>query len=264
MGRDNVQLSIVIPCLNEEHTIGKSIDMAWDAIEKSGLGGEVVVADNCSTDQSALIAEQRQALVVKAAKKGYGYAIQKGVCSASGRFIIIGDADSTYDFSEAVPFLDALETGTDLVIGNRFAGSIYNGAMPLLHRYFGTPMLSIFIDSLFNTHIKDVNCGLRAITRKAFDQLHLVSGGMEFSSEMVIKAGIQGMQISEFPCSLFAGRADRRPHLNTWRDGWRHLRLVLMLAMHFYYSIRRGNAVDRIGSNSLDSSRDFPARLEES
>jgi|LGOV01.1.fsa_nt_gb glycosyltransferase involved in cell wall biosynthesis len=237
MDKDKAELSIVIPCLNEASTIDETISMARDAIEKSGMRGEVVVADNCSTDNSVLIADRRQALVVKVEEKGYGYALQKGIRSAAGQYIIIGDADGTYVFTEAIPFLEALKNGADLVLGNRGSGYIHHGAMPFLHRYFGTPLLSVLINFLFGTHITDVNCGLRAMTRKAFDQLQLVSGGMEFSSEMIIKAGIYGMRIVEFPCSLREGRRDRRPHLNTWRDGWRHLRLILLFAPHIVFAL---------------------------
>ncbi len=233
----SIEISIVMPCLNEESAIAKTIGIAKQAIEQSGMSGEVVISDNGSDDNSVAIAEQLGCRVVNAAEKGYGYALQKGIESAAGQYIIIGDADATYDFREAVPFLDELKNGADLVIGNRLAGNIHHEAMPFLHRYLGTPVLTFLINRFFGTRITDVNCGMRAFTRQTVEKLQLVSGGMEFASEMVIKAGIYGLKIAEIPCSLHDNKKDRQPHLNTWRDGWRHLRLILLFAPHIVFAL---------------------------
>jgi len=233
----NIELSIVIPCLNEAQTLAKAIRIARNAIDKSGMRGEVVIADNGSWDDSVSVAEKLSCRVVKEEKKGYGYALQKGIRSAAGRYIIIGDADTTYNFCEAVPFLEELKKGADLVLGSRLSGHIAPGAMPFLHRYLGTPVLTFLINLFFGTRISDVNCGLRAFTREAFEKLHIASGGMEFSSEMIVKAGIYRLKIVELPCSLHADPRNRKPHLRTWRDGWRHLRLILLFAPHIIFAL---------------------------
>ncbi len=231
------ELSIVIPCLNEEITLGKTIEIAWKAIEMSGINGEVVIADNGSTDKSVSIAESMNCRVVKAEEKGYGYALQQGIKDAAGKYIIIGDADATYDFREAVPFIEDLKKGADLILGNRLGGEIQTKAMPFLHRYLGTPVLTSLINLFFKTRITDVNCGMRGFTREAVEKLKLISGGMEFSSEMIIKAGIYRLNIVQFPCSLHDDDKNRKPHLKTWRDGWRHLRLILLFAPHIVFAL---------------------------
>ena len=231
------ELSIVIPCLNEEITLGKTIEIAWEAIKLSQMNGEVVIADNGSTDKSVAIAESMNCRVVKAEEKGYGYALQHGIKESWGKYIIIGDADATYDFREAVPFVKNLEKGTELILGNRIGGEIQRQAMPFLHRYLGTPVLTYLINLFFKTCITDVNCGLRGFTREAVEKLQLISGGMEFSSEMIIKAGIYRLNIAEFPCSLHDDDENREPHLKTWRDGWRHLRLILLFAPHIVFAL---------------------------
>lgn len=170
-------------------------------------------------------------------KKGYGYALQEGIRAAAGEYIIIGDADTTYDFREAVPFLEELKKGADMVLGSRLAGYVQPQAMPFLHRYLGTPVLTFLINLFFGTRITDVNCGMRAFTRQAFDKIRMASGGMEFSSEMVVKAGIYGLKVAELPCSLHTTQKDRQPHLRTWRDGWRHLRLILLFAPHIIFTL---------------------------
>lgn len=230
-------VSIVIPCLNEEKTLGRSLEMAREAIRQSGRSGEVVVADNGSTDASVEIAERAGARVVRVSLRGYGYALIHGIRQSRGRYIVIGDADATYDFREAVPFVEALRNGADLVAGSRFKGGIARGAMPFLHRWLGTPVLTFLINLFFGTRITDCNCGMRAFTREAFERMSLVSGGMEFIGEMVIKAGIYRLRIVELPCSLGPDLRGKPTHLKTWRDGWRNLRFILLFAPHVVFTI---------------------------
>lgn len=238
-GRDEeaIEFSIIIPCLNEAATLAKAIGLAREAIEHSGLRGEIVIGDNGSTDGSVEIAEREGARVARADRKGYGYALLAGFGAARGRYLVMGDADGTYDFREAVAFLEDLKNGADLVMGSRLAGTIHKGAMPFLHRWLGTPVLSRLIKSFFRVKITDCNCGMRAITRDAFDRLGLVSGGMEFASEMIIKAGLYRMKVTEHPCSLHVDTRNKPPHLRTWRDGWRHLRFILLFAPHVVFTI---------------------------
>ncbi len=233
----SIDLSIVIPALDEERTIVKAIGLAREAIALSGLTGEVVVSDNGSTDRTVALATEAGARVVHAQKKGYGYALLHGFKQARGRYLVMGDADATYDFREAVAFLDDLKAGADLVMGSRLAGTVHKGAMPFLHRWLGTPVLSFLINLFFRLRITDCNCGMRAITRAAFDRLALVSGGMEFASEMIIKAGLYNLKVTERPCSLHVDTRNKPPHLRTWRDGWRHLRFILLFAPHVIFTI---------------------------
>lgn len=230
-----VQLSIVIPCLNEASTLARAIGFAREAIAVSGMPGEIVVADNGSTDGSIGIAEREGARVVPVLRRGYGYALLAGCGAARGSYIIMGDADATYDFREAVAFLDDLKNGADLVMGSRLRGKIESGAMPFLHRYLGTPVLSRIIKGFFRLNITDCNCGMRAFTKKAFERLALVSGGMEFASEMIIKCGLYRMKVTERPCSLLRDTRNKPSHLRTWRDGWRHLRFILLFAPHIIF-----------------------------
>lgn len=232
-----IDLSIVIPALDEERTIVKAIGLALEAIALSGLKGEVVVSDNGSTDRTVALATEAGARVVHAPKKGYGYALLHGFKQANGRYLVMGDADATYDFREAVAFLEDLKAGADLVMGSRLAGTVHKGAMPFLHRWLGTPVLSFLINLFFGLRITDCNCGMRAITRAAFDRLALVSGGMEFASEMIIKAGLYNLKVTERPCSLHVDTRNKPPHLRTWRDGWRHLRFILLFAPHVVFTI---------------------------
>lgn len=233
----DVDVSIVIPCLNEEKTLGRTLEMAREAIQRSGLQGEIVVADNGSADASRSIATAGGARIVPVAQRGYGYALIHGIRHSKGRYVVIGDADATYDFREAVPFLKALEQGADLVAGSRFKGGIAAGAMPFLHRWLGTPVLTFLINLFFGTRISDCNCGMRAFTRQAFDRMNLVSGGMEFIGEMIIKAGIYKLTIVEMPCSLGPDLRGKPPHLKTWRDGWRNLRFILLFAPHVVFTL---------------------------
>ena len=233
---EEYDVSIVMPCLNEERTLPVAIGLAWQAIVLSGLRGEVVVSDNGSTDRSIALAEEGGARVVRCAQKGYGFALIEGIRGACGQYVVMGDADATYDFREAVGFLDALKGGADLVMGTRLRGHIDHGAMPFLHRWLGTPVLTFLINHFFGTRISDCNCGMRAFSRKAFDRLGLISGGMEFASEMIIKSALYGLRIEERPCSLHKDTRGKPPHLRTWRDGWRHFRFILLFAPHVVFA----------------------------
>lgn len=237
MSGGELELSIVIPCLNETATLAQAIGLAREAIAQSGLRGEIVVADNGSDDGSQALAEREGARVVPVPRRGYGFALMEGCRQARGAYLIMGDADATYDFREAVAFLDDLKAGADLVMGSRLRGTIHPGAMPFLHRYVGTPVLSRLIRGFFRVPISDCNCGLRAFTKAAFDRLQLVSGGMEFASEMIIKAGLYHLRVTERPCSLLPDRRGKPPHLRRWRDGWRHLRFILLFAPHVIFEL---------------------------
>ena len=238
----NVKLSIVIPCLNEGSTIEKTIFMAKNAIAKSGFEGEVVISDNGSSDNSVAISKTLECRVVHVKEKGYGSALLKGIQAANGQYIIIGDADATYDFRESLSFIRALKKGADIVIGSRLKGNIMPDAMPFLHRHIGTPFLTFLINIFFGTRITDVNCGMRAFYKKSFDTLQIVSRGMEFTSEMVIKAKIHRMKIVEIPITLYPRLHINKPHLKTWRDGWRHLQLILQ----FFFQYRLLKAESKI------------------
>jgi glycosyltransferase involved in cell wall biosynthesis len=227
---ENSFVSVVMPCLNEEETIGLCIEKAWEGIRRLGLSGEVVVADNGSTDRSVEIAQSLGARVVNQPVKGYGSAYQKGIVEARGNFIIIGDSDLSYDFLDIPRFVKPLLEGFDLVMGSRLKGQIRPGAMPWLHRYIGNPLLSGFLNLLFRTGISDAHCGMRAFTKKAWERMGLRSKGMEFASEMVIQAGKKKLRITEIPITLFPDGRTGRPHLKSFRDGWRHLRLMLLLS----------------------------------
>jgi glycosyltransferase involved in cell wall biosynthesis len=230
------ELSVVIPCLNEAATIAKAISLAKELIADSGLTGEVVVSDNGSDDGSQRISEEAGARVVTADRRGYGFALLSGIRAAAGNIIVMGDADATYDFREAIELVQAVRQGADLAMGSRLRGNIAPGAMPTLHRYLGTPVLTTLIRLFFGLRISDCNCGMRAFSKEAFNKMGLVSGGMEFASEMLIKAAINDLKVVEFPCSLHPDTRDRKPHLNTWRDGWRHLRFILLFAPHIIFT----------------------------
>lgn len=227
-------VSIVIPCLNEAATLAGCIVRAQEALAelelRHGLSGEVVVADNGSTDGSRAIAAEAGARVVAVAERGYGAALSGGFGAARGRFLVMGDADGSYDFLEAVPMVLALVDGADLCMGSRFKGEIKPGAMPWKNRRIGNPALSGILRILFGTPVSDAHCGLRALTKNAFERLRLSSTGMEFASEMVVKASLLGLRIAERPVTLWPDRRGRPPHLRPWRDGWRHLRYMLMLS----------------------------------
>jgi hypothetical protein len=228
-------VSAIIPCLNEELTLGICIQKAFDAFARRGIAGEVVVGDNGSTDRSVELAESLGARVVHQPIKGYGAAISAAVGAARGKYLIMADADDSYDWSQLDAFIDALEGGAELVMGNRFAGGIEPGAMPPLHRYLGNPILSAVARWLHRSPIRDFHCGMRGFSREAFDRMGARSPGMEFASEMVINAHRAGLAISEVPIKLYPDKRDRPPHLRSFRDGWRHLRLIIAHAPDTVY-----------------------------
>jgi glycosyltransferase involved in cell wall biosynthesis len=221
-------LTILIPCLNEEETLAICIEKARFYLNQAGIAGEVVVADNGSTDRSVEIAENLGARVIPVPERGYGGALKGGIRAARGRYVIMGDADDSYDFSDLRAFMAALQNGADLVMGNRFKGGIAPGAMPKLHRYLGNPVLSRLGRLLFRAPVGDFHCGLRGFRRTSIIDLGLRTSGMEFASEMVVQASLQGLRIAEVPTALSKDGRSRPPHLNTWRDGWRHLRFLLL------------------------------------
>lgn len=227
-GDPKLEVSVVMPCLNEAATIGECVTLALDAIASCGVTGEVVVADNGSDDGSPAIAEMAGARIVRVEEKGYGSALAGGIRASQGRYVVMGDADLSYDFSHVPRFLEELRRGNDLVMGNRFQGGIATGAMPWKNRYVGNPLLSGIGRMLFGSKVGDFHCGLRAFTREAFETMSLTTAGMEFASEMVIKATLHGMRIAEVPTTLRPDGRGRPPHLRPWRDGWRHLRFMLL------------------------------------
>lgn len=226
-GITEVELSIVMPCLNEAATTGKCVRKARRWLDLHAVVGEIIVADNSSSDGSQEVARNAGAEVVSVAAKGYGSALLGGIAAARGRYVIMGDADDSYDFSHLKPFVDKLREGYDLVVGNRFAGGIKPGAMPALHRYFGVPILNAIGRVLFKTPCRDFHCGLRGFDRRAIESMGLRSTGMEFASEMIVKAAVAGLRIAEVPTTLSPDGRGRRSHLRPWRDGWRHLRFLL-------------------------------------
>ena len=223
-----MELTILMPCLNEAETLAVCVRKARAFLAASGVAGEVVVADNGSTDGSQRIASEEGARVVDVARKGYGAALMGGIRAARGRFVVMGDADDSYDFSRLMPFVEQLRSGSDLVMGNRFRGGIAPGAMPFLHKYLGNPVLSFLGRLFFGVRARDFHCGLRGFARDRILALGLATPGMEFASEMVVKASLAGYRIDEVPTTLRPDGRSRPPHLRTWRDGWRHLRFLLV------------------------------------
>jgi glycosyltransferase involved in cell wall biosynthesis len=226
--RRDVELTILMPCLNEAETIQCCVRKAMAFLAESGISGEVLVADNGSTDGSKEMAEQLGARVVSIDRRGYGAALIGGIEAAAGRFVIMGDSDDSYDFTALGPFVAELRAGQELVMGNRFKGGIKPGAMPPLHRYLGNPLLSWIGRIFFSIPLGDFHCGLRGFSRDAIRQIGLSSTGMEFASEMVVKSALRGLKISEVPTTLSQDGRSRPPHLRAWRDGWRHLRFLLL------------------------------------
>src|SRR6202522_291615 len=219
-----------MPCLNEAETVATCVSKAVKFLADSGVSGEVVLADNGSTDGSQQLAADAGARVVPVSAKGYGNALMGGILAARGEYVIMGDADDTSDFSDLMPFVAELRGGADLVMGNRFKGGIEPGAMPPLHRYLGTPVLSFIGRLFFRSNIGDFNCGLRGFRRDSAIKLGLQATGMEFASEMIVKAALAKQKISEVPTTLAKDGRSRPPHLQTWRDGWRHLRFLLLFS----------------------------------
>jgi glycosyltransferase involved in cell wall biosynthesis len=227
-GQSKIEMSILMPCLNEAETIGTCIAKAQQFLKESNVNGEIVVADNGSKDGSPDIARRAGARVINVDRRGYGSALRAAIGGSRGKFAIMGDADNSYDFSALMPFLSELRSGNDLVMGNRFSGQILPGAMPPLHRYVGNPILSWIGRRLFDFQVGDVHCGLRGFRRDSILALDLQTDGMEFASEMVVRARLRDLRITEVPVVLSPDGRSRRPHLRTWRDGWRHLRFLLL------------------------------------
>ena len=238
---DAIDLTIVMPCLNEAETLGGCIEKAVLGIERSGARGEILVADNGSEDDSVQIAEKLGARVVHVKKKGYGNALRGGIQAASGKWIIIGDADESYDFSETDRFVEKFQQGFELVAGCRLprgGGEIQPGAMPFTHRWFGNPLFSRMAQHMFAAPIHDVYCGLRGFTRELYHRLELQCDGMEFATEMIIKASLHGARITEIPITLHPdGRKTHAPHLRTVRDGWRTLRFFLVFSPRWLFLV---------------------------
>ena len=230
-----VEVSVVIPCLNEANSLASCVDKAVQAFRAAGLFGEVVVADNGSTDGSIQIAEEHGARVVRVPERGYGSALQAGIAAARGPLIVMGDADDSYDFIDVPRFVEKLREGYDLVMGNRFRGEIKPGAMPPSHKYFGNPVLTALLNMFFGARIGDSYCGMRGFTRSLYDRLDVRSTGMEFALEMIIKAAQIGARITEIPIILWPDKRGRPPHLRSFRDGWRSLRFMLMYAPNWLF-----------------------------
>jgi glycosyltransferase involved in cell wall biosynthesis len=235
MPRDELELTILMPCLNEAETIATCIGKAMAFLHANGIAGEVLIADNGSTDGSRDIAQSLGARVHPVEERGYGAALLGGMSAARGRYIIMGDADDSYDFSALTPFIDRLRAGADLVMGNRFKGGISPGAMPPLHRYLGNPVLSFLGRLFFNVPTGDFHCGLRGFNRERFLSLDLRTTGMEFASEMVVRAALASYRMEEVPTRLHPDGRSRPPHLRTWRDGWRHLRFLLIYSPRWLF-----------------------------
>ncbi len=230
-----LELTILMPCLNEAETLATCIRKARQFLETAGVDGEIVVADNGSTDGSLEIATREGARVVNVPMKGYGAALIGGIEAARGRYVIMGDADDSYDFSRLMPFLEQLRGGADLVMGNRFRGGIAPGAMPASHRYLGNPVLSWLGRLFFHIPIGDFHCGLRGFRTDRIRELGLSTLGMEFASEMVVRSALEGYRLAEVPTTLAKDGRSRPPHLRTWRDGWRHLRFLLIYSPRWLF-----------------------------
>jgi glycosyltransferase involved in cell wall biosynthesis len=234
---DTLELSVVMPCLNEAETVQTCVRKALGFFEEHGVDGEVVIADNGSTDGSQQLARDAGARVVPISEKGYGNALMGGIRAAKGTYVAMGDADDSYDFTGLMPFLEQLRDGADLVMGNRFRGGIAPGAMPALHRYLGNPVLSYIGRLFFRSKIGDFHCGLRAFRRDSVMRLGLQTGGMEFASEMVVRSTLAKYDVREVPTTLSPDGRSRAPHLRSWRDGWRHLRFLLLYSPRWLFFI---------------------------
>jgi glycosyltransferase involved in cell wall biosynthesis len=241
-----MELTVLMPCLNEAETLALCIGKAQAFLKRAGIAGEVLIADNGSTDGSQKIAEALGAHVVPVAQKGYGAALLGGIAAARGRYVIMGDADDSYDFSALEAFVERLRSGVDLVMGNRFKGGIDEGAMPPLHRYLGNPVLSFIGRLFYRIDTGDFHCGLRGFRADSIRALDLRTSGMEFASEMVVRAALAGLRIEEVPTTLKPDGRSRAPHLRTWHDGWRHLKFLLMYNPRWLFFIP-GTALAGIG-----------------
>jgi glycosyltransferase involved in cell wall biosynthesis len=232
---DSIELSVVMPCLNEAETLEICIRKAQKALQEAGIRGEVIIADNGSSDGSVEIAERLGARVVHVKSKGYGNALMGGISAASGKYIVMGDADDSYDFGHIPRFCEPLRQGADVVMGNRFRGGVQKDAMPPLHRYFGNPSLSWLGRLFFHSSVGDFYCGLRGFRKDAYDRMGLRTTGMEFATEMVVKATLLKMRVAEVPTTLSPDGRSRKPHLRTWRDGWRTLRFFLLYSPRWLF-----------------------------
>jgi hypothetical protein len=241
------ELSIVMPCLNEARTLGTCVGKAMRFLKDYGIRGEVIIADNGSTDGSQALAQGLGARVVPVAEKGYGAALAGGIAAARGQYIIMGDSDDSYDFTDLSPIVEKLREGYDLVMGNRFRGGIDPGAMPPLHRYFGNPGLTAIGRVFFRSGCGDFYCGQRGFSREAVRKMDLRATGMEFALEMIVKATMMGMRVTEVPVRLAKDGRDRRPHLRSWRDGWRSLRFFLLYSPRWLF-LYPGMALMLIGA----------------
>lgn len=233
----SLELSVVMPCLNEAETLALCIKKAQGFFAKYDINGEVVIADNGSTDGSQDIAKSLNARVIHVEAKGYGNALKGGIEEARGTYVIMGDADDSYDFENLQAYVDKLREGYDLVMGNRFKGGIKKGAMPFLHKYLGNPVLSFLGRLFFKINIGDFHCGLRGFKKEAFYKMNLQTTGMEFASEMIVKSKLNNLSIAEVPTILSPDGRTRPPHLNTWQDGWRHLRFLLLYSPNWLFLI---------------------------
>lgn len=232
-GKENIEISVVIPCLNEEETLGNVLEKVLLVLSKMGVASEVIISDNSSTDGSIEIAEKYKVKVVNVLQRGYGKALNAGIHEAQGKYIIFGDADGSYDFSYIPDFFTLLKKGNDMVIGSRMRGNMEKNAMPFLHKYIGTPILTFLINSIYGLRITDCNSGMRGLRQSVYKDLDLHSSGMEYISEMTIKASFLNLAIYEFPMNFFRDKRSKPPHLRTWRDGIRNLKII------FYYIPKR-------------------------
>ena len=230
-----IELSVVMPCLNEQETVGVCVRKAIASLRDAGIRSEVIVADNGSTDGSIEIAQAEGARVVNIGEKGYGNALKGGILASRGQYVLMADSDDSYNFSHIPLFLEQLRTGSDLVMGNRFRGGIERQAMPFLHRYLGNPVLTGIGRLFFRSPCGDFHCGIRGFRKDSFVRMAIRSTGMEFASEMVVKASLLQMKVSEVPTTLSPDGRSRAPHLRTWRDGWRHLRFLLMYSPRWLF-----------------------------
>ena len=229
------EVSVLMPCLNEAETLGTCINKAKASLKSLGVNGEVIIADNGSTDGSQEIAKSLGARVVNVERRGYGNALMRGIATAHGKYVIMGDSDDSYDFTNLGPFMEKLRAGYDLVMGNRFMGNIHPGAMPHLHRYLGNPVLTAIGRLFFKSPSGDFHCGLRGFRRQAILDLDLRTTGMEFASEMVVKSSLHDLRITEVPTILQPDGRSRPPHLRSWSDGWRHLRFLLLYSPRWLF-----------------------------
>jgi glycosyltransferase involved in cell wall biosynthesis len=235
MNNNKYELTILMPCLNEEKTLANCIQKAKTVMAVNKINGEILIADNGSTDRSVEISKEFGARVVIIPTKGYGAALMGGIIASNSDFIVMGDADESYDYLAIMPFVEELRKGADLVMGDRFKGGIKPGAMPFSHKYIGNPVLSFLGRLLFRTDVRDFHSGLRGFRKESILNLSLQTTGMEFASEMVVKSVIHGYKIAEVPIILYPDGRDRPPHLRTWRDGWRHLRFLMLYAPNWIF-----------------------------